>query len=109
MDMCLVRHVASCLTIEQVMGALQLSRQKVYDLINRSGLPVIHFGAAVRVRSVALSAWLEGRGRGEGSIYQRKDGRWASAISIVNRKRRTFYGKTRKEVADKMATAIHEQ
>jgi hypothetical protein len=36
------------------------------------------------------------RGQGEGSIYQRKDGRWAAAITLENRKRKTFYGDTRK-------------
>jgi integrase len=49
------------------------------------------------------------RGHGEGSIYQRKDGRWAASITFENRKRKTFYGKTRKEVQDKLNVALHEQ
>src|SRR5947209_11013963 len=49
------------------------------------------------------------RGHGEGSIYQRKDGRWAAAVTLENRKRKTFYGDTRKEVQDKLKTALHEQ
>ena len=49
------------------------------------------------------------RGHGEGSIYQRKDGRWVAAITLENRKRRTFYGDTRKEVQEKLKTALHEQ
>lgn len=48
------------------------------------------------------------RGHGEGSIYRRKDGRYAAAITLENRKRKTFYGKTRKEVQDKLNTALHE-
>jgi integrase len=49
------------------------------------------------------------RGHGEGSIYQRKDGRWAASISLEGRKRKTFYGETRKEVAEKLNTALQEQ
>ena len=48
------------------------------------------------------------RGHGEGSIYRRKDGRYVAAITLENRKRKTFYGKTRKEVQDKLNTALHE-
>jgi hypothetical protein len=46
------------------------------------------------------------RGNGEGTIYRRPDGRWCTQITVyVNgkRKRPTLYGKTRKEVADKLA------
>src|SRR5713226_5479125 len=49
------------------------------------------------------------RGHGEGSIYQRKDGRWAASITLENRKRKTFYGRTRKEVQEQLKTALHEQ
>jgi integrase len=47
------------------------------------------------------------RGNGEGSIYQRKDGRWAAAV-VVGRKtngaidRRTVYGRSRAEVVKKL-------
>jgi integrase len=50
------------------------------------------------------------RGNGEGSIYQRKeDGKWVGSITLQNGKRKVFYGKTRKEVKDKLAVALHEQ
>ncbi len=49
------------------------------------------------------------RGHGEGSIYQRKDGRWAAALTLENHKRKTFYGETRKEVQHKLNAALHEQ
>ena len=42
------------------------------------------------------------RGRGEGSIYRRKDGRWVGQYE-VNDKRPYVYGKTRAEVAAKLA------
>ena len=45
------------------------------------------------------------RGRGEGSIYKRKEGRWAAAISLEGGKRSYLYGKTRAEVATKLRGA----
>ncbi|MDD3218220.1 MAG: site-specific integrase [Lachnospiraceae bacterium] len=50
------------------------------------------------------------RGNGEGSIYQRKDGSWAAAITVGVKPdgkpdRKFLYGKTRKEVADKLRDA----
>src|SRR5229473_3303821 len=50
------------------------------------------------------------RGNGEGSIYQRKsDGKWVGSVTLDNRKRKVFYGKTRKEVQDKLIVALREQ
>ncbi len=44
------------------------------------------------------------RGHGEGTIVQRSDGRWMAQIDLGyvdgKRKRKTVYGKTRKEVAE---------
>lgn len=54
------------------------------------------------------------RGNGEGTIYKRQDGTWAGQVSIGydpvtgKLKRKSFYGKTRKEVADKMAQVLQE-
>jgi integrase len=48
------------------------------------------------------------RGRGEGSIYRRKDGRWVGQYD-VDGKRRYIYGKTRKEVASKLTKAMAER
>ena len=45
------------------------------------------------------------RGRGEGSIYRRKDGRWVGQYEVGG-KRRYVYGKTRKEAASKMTKAV---
>jgi len=49
------------------------------------------------------------RGHGEGSIYKQTDGRWTAAITLENKKRKVFYGKTRKEVQEKLKTALHDQ
>ena len=48
------------------------------------------------------------RGRGEGSIYRRKDGRWVAQYEVGG-KRRYIYGKTRKEVATKLTKAMAER
>ncbi len=47
------------------------------------------------------------RTAGEGSIFQRKDGRWQASLQIDG-KRRTVYGRTRGEVAEKLR-AVQEQ
>jgi len=49
------------------------------------------------------------RGHGEGSIYRRKDGRYTAAITLENRKRKYFYGDTRREVQEKLKVALREQ
>ncbi len=50
------------------------------------------------------------RGNGEGSVYQRKsDGLWVGSVSLESGKRKVFYGKTKKEVTEKLITARHEQ
>ncbi len=49
------------------------------------------------------------RSHGEGTITQRKDGRWQAQISLGDGKRKTFYGKTKKEVREKLRVAINEQ
>ncbi|MEI7768995.1 MAG: site-specific integrase [Chloroflexales bacterium] len=54
------------------------------------------------------------RGHGEGSIYQREsDGLWCTSVDlgIINgkRKRKVIYGKTRKEVADKLKALHRDQ
>src|SRR5262245_1418244 len=41
------------------------------------------------------------RSHGEGSISQRKDGRWQAALMVAGR-RQTVYGRTRQEVPDKL-------
>jgi integrase len=47
------------------------------------------------------------RGRGEGSVFEREDGRWVGSVSLGNaesgkRKRRTVYGDTKKDVLGKL-------
>lgn len=40
------------------------------------------------------------RANGEGSVYQRKDGRWVASVTLANGKRKVVYGKTQKEVVE---------
>jgi integrase len=52
------------------------------------------------------------RGNGEGSIHRRKGGGWCAQYSVYTakgRKRRTLYGKTRQEVATKLAKALSDR
>lgn len=52
------------------------------------------------------------RGRGEGSIYRRKDGRWVGQYDLrtdLGKKTKYIHGKTRKEVATKLNKAIAER
>jgi integrase len=52
------------------------------------------------------------RGNGEGSICRRKNGGWMAQYAVYTpegRKRKTIYGKTRKEVAKKLAKALADR
>ena len=46
------------------------------------------------------------RGPGEGSIHRRADGRWCAYVTVEGGRRRYLYGRTRAEVAGKLATAV---
>jgi len=45
------------------------------------------------------------RGNAEGSIYLRKDKRWTATVSLERGRRKSFYGKTRADVARKLTVA----
>jgi integrase len=49
------------------------------------------------------------RGNGEGSIYQRKDGRWVGALTLSNGKRKAVYGSSWQEAKDKLRQAERDQ
>src|SRR5215831_11183248 len=50
------------------------------------------------------------RGRGEGTIYKRRDREgYAASITLENGKRKTIYGKTYQETQEKLLKARHEQ
>jgi hypothetical protein len=47
------------------------------------------------------------RGNGEGSIHRRRDRRWEGRYAVhtaEGRKQKTVYGKTRKEVSEKLTS-----
>lgn len=51
------------------------------------------------------------RGRGEGSIFRRKDGRWTGSVTVGygpdgRQVKRWVYGRTRQEVAEKLARLL---
>lgn len=45
------------------------------------------------------------RGHGEGSVYQRADGRWVAAVRLPDGARRYFYARTQREAIDKLRAA----
>jgi integrase len=53
------------------------------------------------------------RGQNEGSIFQRKDGRWVACINLGwlngRRTRKHFYGRTRREVQGMLTEALRDQ
>jgi integrase len=49
------------------------------------------------------------KANGEGSIYQRKDGRWVGQLSLSDGGRKFFYGATRREVKERLTAAQHDQ
>src|SRR3954451_22657330 len=53
------------------------------------------------------------RGQNEGSIYRRKDGRWVGSLNVGvtdgKRRRKDFYGKTRREVQEQLTAALRCQ
>ncbi len=52
------------------------------------------------------------RGNGEGTIHRRKNGGWCAQYTVYTakgRKRKTLYGKTRAEVAAKLAKAVSDR
>jgi integrase len=53
------------------------------------------------------------RGNGEGSVFQRKDGRWTAIIDLGyrdgKRYRKSVYGTTRKEVSDELTRQLRSQ
>ena len=48
------------------------------------------------------------RGNNEGNIRKRSDGRWEARISLEDGSRRSLYGDTKEEVADKLLQARHD-
>ena len=52
------------------------------------------------------------RGQNEGSIFQRKDGRWVALLNLGwangKRSRKSYYGETRKEVQEQLTKALSD-
>ena len=52
------------------------------------------------------------KGNNEGSVYKDKNGRWRGVVTLPTVddkvKKKYFYGKTRKEVSDKVNTVINQ-
>ncbi len=65
------------------------------------------------VQARAVSARTPGkpgkRGNNEGSITRRSDGRWQARITLENGKRKSLYGKTRQEAAQRLTAALRQR
>ena len=48
------------------------------------------------------------RGHNEGTMKQRTDGRWEAQVSLPGGRRKSVYGKTRKEAQDKLRAALRD-
>ena len=46
------------LNMTQAQNVLSLGRTKIYELIAKEGLPVVHIGRAVRIPYEPLQQWL---------------------------------------------------
>lgn len=57
----ILKHKPLLLTIPQVMKMLRLGRTMIYQLIDKEGLPVLHFGRAVRISYASLQEWIKQR------------------------------------------------
>jgi len=42
------------------------------------------------------------RANGEGGVYKRKDGRWEGRVSLGDGSRKSLFGKTQREILDKL-------
>ena len=49
------------------------------------------------------------RGKNEGTIFKRDDGRWVAMMSLEGGTRKSFYGKTRQDVQRKLAEALRDR
>ncbi|MEO8458274.1 MAG: site-specific integrase [Chloroflexota bacterium] len=58
---------------------------------------------------ISLEKTMARRANGEGSIYQRQDGRWAASVSIGRAQRKHFIGQRRKDVVDELTAALKAQ
>jgi integrase len=105
------------LTVEETAEALNIGREAVYDLMRMRELTSVKTGRSRRVPAECLREYvtrivrrrrgMSPRSRDEGSGYKRTDGRWAGATYVHNRtggrQRRQVYGKSKEEVAAKLA------
>lgn len=49
------------------------------------------------------------RANGEGTVYERRDGRWEGAYTLPNGKRRRLYARTRQEASRRLTAALRDQ
>lgn len=65
--------------------------------------------STVRMSTAVRSASARRRGKGEGSIYRRSDGRWGATITLLDGRRRTVYARTRTDVQVRLRDLIERR
>ncbi|MFF8267731.1 hypothetical protein ACF059_10075 [Streptomyces sp. NPDC016562] len=113
-------------SVPEAVARLKIRRSALYDLLRTRRLASLTIGRARRIRTHALkglrpappgrdrpmtaSKYRKARANGEGTINQRKDGRWEAAGYVLaadgSRKRVRVYGTTGREAADKLTEKI---
>lgn len=73
-----------CLTVDEVAGALRVSRSWVYAAIKTGTLPAIHVGRSLRVRREVLAAYLDANAHEPAT----RDAGWIDVDEIIRRTRR---------------------
>ena len=106
-----IERMPYTLNAQQVAEILGIAKNSAYTLMHSEGFPTIHIGRRLVVPKEKLLQWMDDQAKkrcnGEGSINKRKDGRWECSIMFGfqkdgRRRRKSFYGRTRKEALDKM-------
>ncbi len=75
-----------------------------------AGRPVHPLPGLVRTITIHLEEVMPGRrGNNEGNIKKRDDGRWEARLMLEDGRRKSFYAKTRQEVARLLTAALREK
>ena len=49
------------------------------------------------------------RGNGEGTLYRRSDGRWGATVTLDDGGRKTYYGRSRQQVLDRIKEVARQR
>lgn len=113
-------------SIDEAATMLSVGRSMIYQLLGCQEIGSIKVGRHRRIIATTLYDYVERqfahasqgrkgvcmagrRANQEGTITKRSDGRWEARIMLDDGARKSFYGKTRQEVARKLAEALRDR